>query len=84
MKKKELANINEKMTFREIVENYPGAAEFLFRKGFHCIGCPMASMESIRDGALAHGENPKKLVEELNKFIKKGGKNAKEFSGKRN
>lgn len=72
--------ITEKMTFREIVENYPNAAEFLFEKGFHCIGCPMASMESIKDGALAHGEDPNKLIAELNKFlekkmVKKDGKN---------
>jgi hybrid cluster-associated redox disulfide protein len=69
-----MKKITETMTFREIVENYPGSAEFLFKKGFHCIGCPMASMESIKDGALAHGENPKKLIEELNKFLEKDKK----------
>jgi len=71
---KKVKKITGEMTFREIVENYPDAAEFLFKKGFHCIGCPMASMESIREGALAHGENPKKLIEELNKFIEKKNK----------
>ncbi|MFH1365548.1 MAG: DUF1858 domain-containing protein [archaeon] len=69
MKKERMKKITEKMTFREIVENYPGSAEFLFKKGFHCIGCPMAAMENIKDGALAHGEDPKKLIAELNKFI---------------
>ncbi len=59
------------MTFREIVETFPNAAEFLFEKGFHCIGCPMASMESIKDGALAHGEDPAKLIKELNTFLNK-------------
>jgi len=67
--KKEMKKVTEGMTFREIVENYPGSAEFLFKKGFHCIGCPMASMESIKEGALAHGEDPKKLIAELNKFV---------------
>ena len=69
--------ITEKMTFREIVENYPGSAEFLFEKGFHCIGCPMASMENIKDGAIAHGEDPKKLIAELNKFVETKQKNKK-------
>ena len=37
-----------------------------------CMGCPMAMQETIEQGALAHGIDPKKLVEELNnKIIKK-------------
>jgi hybrid cluster-associated redox disulfide protein len=68
--KKEKSRITQEMTFKQIVENYPGSADFLFKKGFHCIGCPMASMESIRDGAFAHGENPEKLIRELNKHLK--------------
>ncbi len=74
MKKKGVKKITEDMAFSEIVETFPDAAEFLFKKGFHCIGCPMASMESIREGAIAHGENPKKLIDELNKFIEKKNK----------
>ena len=62
------------MTFSEIVEAFPDAVEFLFKKGFHCLGCPMAAMETIGEGTLAHGENPKKLIEELNKFIEKKNK----------
>ena len=78
MKKEEkIKKITEKMTFREIVENYPGSAEFLLKKGFHCIGCPMASQEIIKDGALAHGEDPKKLIAELNKFVSKKNKKSK-------
>lgn len=73
--KTENKKITDKMTFRQIVENYPGSAEFLFKKGFHCIGCPMAAMETIKDGALAHGEDPKKLIDELNKFLEKQNKN---------
>lgn len=69
--KKNVEKIDEKMTFREIVESHPDSVEFFFKKGFHCIGCPMASRESIKDGALAHGENPKKFIDELNKFLEK-------------
>jgi len=69
--KKTKEQITGTMTFREIVENYPDSVEFLFSKGFHCLGCPMASMESIKEGALAHGEDPKKLIKELNEFVEK-------------
>jgi hybrid cluster-associated redox disulfide protein len=71
MAKEVVEKITGNMTFREIVENYPDSAEFFFKKGFHCIGCPMASRESIKEGALAHGENPKKFIDELNKFLEK-------------
>jgi hybrid cluster-associated redox disulfide protein len=69
--KKEKNKITKDMTFREVVITYPGSAEFLFKRGFHCIGCPMASMESIEDGAIAHGEDPEKLINDLNKFLEK-------------
>ncbi len=69
--KKEKNKITKDMTFREIVVTYPSSAEFLFKRGFHCIGCPMASMESIEDGAIAHGEDPEKLINDLNKFLEK-------------
>ncbi|MBU4396811.1 DUF1858 domain-containing protein, partial [Patescibacteria group bacterium] len=40
--------------------------------GFHCVGCPMAGMESLEDGAKAHGMNEKelkKMTGELNKGV---------------
>jgi hybrid cluster-associated redox disulfide protein len=76
-KDKEIKKITEKMTFREIIENYPNSVDFFFSKGFHCIGCPAAPMENIKEGALAHGEDPKKLIAELNEFIEKKQKGNK-------
>jgi hybrid cluster-associated redox disulfide protein len=45
-------------------------AEILSEAGMGCIFCPMAQMESLEEGCLAHGmddEKIKKIVEELNK-----------------
>ena len=63
--------ITKKMSFAEIIEKHPKATEILLGKGMHCIGCPMAQMESLEDGAKAHGLDVDELVKELNEKIKK-------------
>jgi len=63
--------INKKMSFGEILNRHPELAETLMKKGMNCIGCGMAMFETLEQGAIMHGINPNKLVEELNKKIKK-------------
>jgi hybrid cluster-associated redox disulfide protein len=63
MKQKKKISIS--MTFAELIR-YPEAVEVLMKKGFHCIGCPASSFETIEQGAVMHGLNPQKLVEEIN------------------
>ena len=58
------------MTFAELMK-YPEAVEVLMKKGFHCIGCSAAAFETIEQGAIMHGINPKELVEEINKKLSK-------------
>ncbi|MBR9705684.1 DUF1858 domain-containing protein [Candidatus Pacearchaeota archaeon] len=58
------------MNFHEIMQDHPEAIEILLNKGMHCIGCPMAMMETLEEGALAHGLNPDKLVKEINTKLK--------------
>ncbi len=60
-------SITAKMTFAEILENHPNAAEILFNSGLHCIGCGMAMYETLEQGCQAHGMNRK----EINELIKK-------------
>ncbi len=64
-----MKKITKKMTFAELIELDPALIEPLLNKGMHCIGCPMSQMESIEDGAIAHGMNPDKLVKELNENL---------------
>jgi hybrid cluster-associated redox disulfide protein len=70
--------INKKMSFAEILTIDRELALPLMESGMHCVGCPMSQMESLEDGALAHGLNPDELVNKLNKKLeeknKKGGK----------
>jgi hybrid cluster-associated redox disulfide protein len=63
--------INKKMKFSEILKKYPEAAEILMNKGMHCFGCCMAADETLEQGAIMHGLNPDKLVEEINRKIGK-------------
>ena len=63
--------ITKKMSFSEIIEKNPKAVEIFLKNEMHCIGCPMAQMETLEEGARAHGLDPDKLVKELNKEINK-------------
>lgn len=73
--KKPKGKISEKMLIGELVEKYPKAAEVLVeRYGLHCVGCGMAMMETIEDGARAHGMKAgeiKKMLEDLEKSVTK-------------
>jgi hybrid cluster-associated redox disulfide protein len=57
------------LTFYELISEHPKAAEFLMEKGMMCGGCPMAQLETVEQGALAHGIDPKKLIKELNGLV---------------
>ena len=62
--------ITKEMTFAELLEKFPEAANNLAEKGLFCGGCPMAQLENIEHGAMAHGLDPEKLIKELNKELK--------------
>lgn len=67
---KQNVKITKKMSFAEIMEKCPEAGEILFNNGMHCIGCAMAIDETLEQGALAHGLEPDKIVDEINSNIK--------------
>lgn len=59
----------------EIAERYPKLIEVLTVKyGLHCLGCSMAAIETLGEGAMAHGMDKKeveKMVEKLNELASK-------------
>ena len=67
---KESRKITKEMSFSEIIEKNPEIIGILMEKGMHCIGCGMAAMETLEEGALIYGMDPDKLVDEINKKIK--------------
>lgn len=66
MKKKK---ITKNMTFHEVLTKYPKTAKVFLKYNMHCIGCVLASGETIEQGAKAHRINLKKLLEDLNKSL---------------
>lgn len=66
--------IKKSMRIGEITMKHPKAIPIMLKAGLHCIGCQIAGMETLEQGCLAHGMNEKeikKLVEEMNKELKK-------------
>ena len=71
--------ITKQITLGEVVQKYPETIEVMFKNGLHCVGCHVAAWETIEQGALGHGINPDKLVEEMNKAIKETAKKKKKI-----
>lgn len=63
--------ITKDMKIDEVIKKHPETLEVFEKFGFHCVGCVIANLENIEDGAVVHGIDPEELVEELNKVIKK-------------
>lgn len=65
--------ITKKMMIGQILGKHPELAETLIESGFGCVGCCLAGMETLEEGAMAHGmdeEEIKVLVETLNENLK--------------
>ena len=61
----------------KIIREFPQVADYLVeRYGLHCVGCPMAAMETLEEGLLGHGFSKKEIegiVEELGELGQKKG-----------
>jgi hybrid cluster-associated redox disulfide protein len=69
MKKKQL--ITKEMSISEVISRHPETIPVLMKTGMHCIGCPMAMQETLEEGLSAHGLDADKIVDELNKIVRK-------------
>ncbi len=65
----EAAKITKDMTFGEVLKKYPQTVKTFFEYGMHCFGCHLSVAETIEQGALAHGVEVDKLVDDLNKLV---------------
>ena len=63
--------ITKESSFEEALSKKPEAAEIMFKYGLHCIGCMFSPLESVEEGAKAHGLSDKE-IEEMLKEINKG------------
>ncbi len=63
--------IKKDMIIKEAVSEFPETREVFLKHGMHCLDCPVASAESIEDGAKVHGLDVDKLMKDLNKTVEK-------------
>ncbi len=56
-------------TIEEVVINYPETTMVFMKHGLHCVGCHVSAVETVEQGAMAHGINVDALVADLNKVI---------------
>jgi hybrid cluster-associated redox disulfide protein len=74
MKTKNKQKISKKTKLSEIMQIDPELGKILLESGMSCFMCPMAQMETLEEGCLAHGMTKKdidKLIENLNKKVNK-------------
>lgn len=66
--------VNKNMTLGEAIQKFPESAEIMMNYGLHCIGCHVATWETIEQGALSHGMSDKetdRMIKEINEAISK-------------
>ena len=61
--------VTKEMSIAEVLKMDMGAAPIFLEFGMHCIGCPMASAESIDDASAGHVINADDLVNRLNEYF---------------
>lgn len=59
------------MSIGEILDICPEAGEIMAKYGMGCVGCPMAQMESLEDGAKGHGVSDEIVIEMVEKINEK-------------
>ena len=63
--------ITKNMPIGDVVAKYPQTVEVFAKHGLHCIGCAIASFESVEQGAKSHGIDATVLLKDLNSAAKK-------------
>lgn len=61
--------INKTMSIGEIIQIFPDSVEIMMSRGLHCVGCHVASWESLEEGCRGHGMSDDiidSIVKEIN------------------
>lgn len=61
--------ITKDMIIGDIIMIDEGIAPILMNAGLHCLGCAMASGESLAEACVVHGMDCDALIEDLNKYL---------------
>ncbi|MEG0615770.1 MAG: DUF1858 domain-containing protein [Oscillospiraceae bacterium] len=58
--------ITENAIIGDVLDRDSDTAPYFLEMGMHCLGCPSARGESIKDACAVHGVEPAELVAKLN------------------
>jgi len=61
--------ITKDMTIGEVVSKHPETVEVMMKHGMHCVGCHVAGMETIEQGAVSHGIVVGELLKKMNAAV---------------
>ena len=61
--------ITRETLISEIVENCPQAMPAFQAIGMHCMGCAMASGETLEEACAAHGVDPDEFLDALQEYL---------------
>ena len=53
----------------EVMMNAPESAPMFQAIGMHCLGCAMATGESVEEACMVHGVDPDEFLKQLNAFL---------------
>ena len=59
------------MIISDVLNSNQGTIPIFLQNGLHCLGCAMASGESIEEACMVHGIDCDALISELNEFFAK-------------
>ena len=63
-------DITRETVIGEIVECCPEAMPVFQSIGMHCLGCAMASGETVEEACAAHGVDPDEFLEYLSNYLR--------------
>jgi hybrid cluster-associated redox disulfide protein len=69
VKEKTIMEITRDTVIGEIVANCPEAMPVFQEIGMHCIGCALASGETLEQACAAHGVDPDEFLDYLQKYL---------------
>ena len=61
--------VSKDMLIGDVVSKFPPSVKVMSDHGLHCIGCHVATWETLEQGCQGHGLDVDSLVKEINKAI---------------
>ena len=64
-----IMDLGRESMISEILEDFPEAMPKFQELGMHCLGCALATAESLEQACAAHGIDPDEFVVELKAYL---------------